>query len=443
LSSSWKSTRSGTTASLTQALFQGPAADGGLYIPVAAPTFDAARIARESGSFQETALRMAIGLLGGEVPASVLEEIVAEALDFPVPVVPIGDDLHVLELFHGPTAAFKDVGARFMASLMERVDPEPDRTRLVVVATSGDTGGAVADAFARRERFKVVVLFPKGGVTPEQRKLFSTLGTNVTAAEVPGTFDDCQALVKAAFRDASAERWGLTAANSINVGRLVPQTFYYVDAVRQGGWSEGCAFSVPSGNLGNLTGGMLAAMAGLPVRRLVSSLNVNDTFLRHLQTGAAESRPARRTISSAMDVSLPNNLERLVSLTGGELERLRGLVWARSFEDDATMACMRRVRAERGYLLDPHAAVGMLGAESYRREQGDRGPMVVLATAHPAKLPDVVEAAVGERPPPPSQMRAALGRPERIVPLENDVPAFLELLDEVSGQVSSRRVGSR
>jgi threonine synthase len=437
--SSWKSTRSGSTATLAQALFRGPAADGGLYVPSALPAVDAARIAQVSRSFQETATRLAVALLGGEVPPSVLEEIVAEALDFPVPVVPIGDDLHVLELFHGPTAAFKDVGARFMAALMDRVDPEPDRTRLVVVATSGDTGGAVADAFSRRPRFKVVVLFPEGGVTAEQRKLFTTLGGNVVAAQVPGNFDDCQALVKAAFRHASAERLGLTAANSINVGRLVPQSFYYVDAVRQGGWSDGCVFSVPSGNLGNLTGGLLAVMAGLPVKRLVSALNVNDTFLRHLTSGAAEPRPARRTISSAMDVSLPNNLERLSSLTGGDLERLRRMVWARSFDDAATMACMRRVRAGRGYLFDPHGAVGMLGAEAYRREQGERGPIVVLATAHPAKLPDVVEAAVGERPSPPGPMRAALAREERIVPIEADAGALMELLEEVSaGTVGAR-----
>jgi threonine synthase len=437
-SKSWRSTRAGSTATLAEALFQGPAPDGGLYIPSVLPAVDAARIAQVSRSFQETARLMAVALLGSEVAPDVLEEIVAEALDFPVPLVPIGDDVHVLELFHGPTAAFKDVGARFMASLMDRVDPEPDRARLIVVATSGDTGGAVADAFASRPRFKVVVLFPDGGVTAEQRKLFSTLGGNVIAAQVPGSFDDCQALVKAAFRHASADRLGLTAANSINVGRLVPQSFYYVDAVRQGRWRAGYAFSVPSGNLGNLTGGLLAAMAGLPVERLISALNVNDTFLRHLETGAAEPRPTKRTISSAMDVSLPNNLERLSSLTGGELERLRRMVWARSFDDAATMACMKRARAERGYLFDPHGAVGMLGAEAYRREAGGRGPVVVLATAHPAKLPDVVEAAVGERPAPPPRMRAALAREERIVPIEADLPALLELLESVSGAVGAR-----
>jgi threonine synthase len=248
-------------------------------------------------------------------------------------------------------------------------------------------------------------------VTAEQRKLLSTLGGNVIAAQVPGSFDDCQALVKAAFRHASADRLGLTAANSINVGRLVPQSFYYVDAVRQGRWRDGYAFSVPSGNLGNLTGG--------------------------LETGAAEPRPTKRTISSAMDVSLPNNLERLSSLTGGELERLRRTIWARSFDDAATMACMRRARAERGYLFDPHGAIGMLGAEAYRRELGARGPVVVLATAHPAKLPDVVETAVGERPAPPPRMRAALARAERIVPIEPELTALLDLLESVSGAVGA------
>ena len=429
----WKSTRSGSTATLTEALFEGPAADGGLYVPATSWRLDAPAVVRGSRSFADTALGAAITLLGDDVAPAVLEEIVAEAIDFPAPLLPLADGLHVLELFHGPTAAFKDVGTRFMAALMDRLDPEPGRTRLVLVATSGDTGGAVAHAFAGRPRFKVVVLFPNGGVSEEQRRLFTTLEGDVIAARVPGSFDDCQALVKAAFRSPAAARLGLTAANSINVGRLVPQTFYYIDAIRQGGWADGCAFSVPSGNLGNLTAGLLAAQAGLPIRRLVSSLNVNDTFLRHLETGAAEARPARRTVSSAMDVSVPSNLERLVSLTGGDLDELRRFVWSRSFDDPATMACMARVRAEHGYLADPHTAVGILGAEAYRSEQGDHGPMVVLATAHPAKLPDVVEAVVGERPPRPAAMAAAFEREERIVSVESHVRALLELLEEVAG----------
>ena len=436
--STWKSTRSGATATLTEALFQGPAPDGGLYVPAALPAVDAARIARTSGSFQETATRMAVGLLGGEVPASVLEEIVAEALDFPVPLVPIGDDLHVLELFHGPTAAFKDVGARFMAALMDRLDPEPDRTRVVLVATSGDTGGAVAHAFAARSRFRVVVLFPGSGVSDEQRRLFTTLGRNVTAVSVDDSFDACQALVKAAFRSGEAERLALTAANSINVGRLVPQSFYYVDAVRQGAWGRPCVFSVPSGNLGNITGGLIAALAGLPVERLVASLNANDVYLRHLRTGSAGRQATRKTLSSAMDVGDPSNLERLSALTGASLDELRRRTWSASFDDDATVAAMARCHRERGYLIDPHGAVGLLGAEAYReahaRGDGDRGaPTVVLATAHPAKLPAVVEAATGVHPPVPPAIAQALRAEERTVPLKGDLPGLLELLDEVAG----------
>ena len=428
----WKSTRSGATATLTEALFQGPAADGGLYIPATLPALDARAVVRNSRSFQDTALAAARGLIGDEVPTATLEEIVAEALNFPVPLVAIGDDLHVLELFHGPTAAFKDVGARFMAALMDRLDPEPDRTRVVLVATSGDTGGAVAAAFAGRPRFKVIVLFPEGGVSEEQRRLFTTLGGNVTSVELTGDFDDCQALVKQAFRSPDAGRLGLTAANSINVGRLIPQTFYYMDAIRQGGWSDGAAFAIPSGNLGNLTAGMMAAMAGLPIRKLISALNSNDTFLRHLATGAAEPRPTKRTISSAMDVSVPSNLERLDALAG-DLGRLRELVWARAFDDDATRACMKRMRAERGYLLDPHTAVAVLGAEAYRRKRGDTGPTVVLSTAHPAKLPDVVEEAVGERPVPPPGLAATMDKEERIVRVDATLAALLDLIEEAAG----------
>jgi threonine synthase len=431
--SRWKSTRSGATATLTEAIFHGPAPDGGLYIPSVVPAVDAARIARESGSFQETARRMAIALLGSEVAPAVLEEIVAETLDFPVPLVPIGDDLHVLELFHGPTAAFKDVGARFMGALMERLDPEPERARLVLVATSGDTGGAVAHAFAGRPRFKVVVLFPEHGVTDEQRRLFTTLGGNVTAVAVTGTFDTCQALVKAAFRSGESERLALTAANSINIGRLVPQSFYYVDAVRQGAWERPCVFSVPSGNLGNITGGLIAALAGLPIERLVAALNANDVFLRHLRTGSAGRQETRKTLSSAMDVGDPSNLERLSALTGMSLDELRRWFWSASFDDDATIATMARCHRERGYLFDPHGAVGMLGAEAYRAHAKTDAPMVVLATADPAKLPDIVEAATGVRPKAPPAIARALREQERTVPLGDDLPGLLELLDEVAG----------
>ena len=432
--SGYRSTRSGgVTASLSEAIFQGPAPDGGLYIPSVVPQVDAARIARESTSFAETARRMAIALLGHEVPPAMLEEIVAEALDFPVPLVPIGDGLHVLELFHGPTAAFKDVGARFMASLMERLDPEPERARLVLVATSGDTGGAVADAFVRLPRFKVVVLFPEHGVTDEQRRIFTTLGGNVTAVAVKGTFDTCQALVKSAFRSGESRRLALTAANSINIGRLIPQSFYYVDAVRQGAWDREAVFSVPSGNLGNVTGGLIAALAGLPVRRCRRKTSFALSAATSFATGSAGRQETRKTLSSAMDVGDPSNLERLSALTGMSLDELRRWFWSASFDDDQTVATMARAHRERGYLFDPHGAVGMLGAEAYREHARTDAPTVVLATADPAKLPDIVEAATGVRPRVPAAIARALREEERTVPLGDDLPGLLELLDEVAG----------
>ncbi len=430
--SGWRSTRGGPVVSLADALFQGPAPDGGLYLPARPLRLEPDVVLGGSRSFQDTALRAARAFLGDEVDAGVLEAVVGEALDFPLPLVELGDDLHVLELFHGPTLAFKDVGARFMAALMERLDPEPGRTRVVLVATSGDTGSAVAHAFAGRERFRVVVLFPEGGVSEPQRRLFSTLGGNVSAVAVQGTFDDCQRLVKASFREPAAAGLGLTAANSINVGRLLPQTFYYADAVRQGGWRDGCTFAVPSGNLGNLTAGVLAARAGLPVRKLVAALNANDVFHRYLATGGYDPGPSRPTLSNAMDVGDPSNLERLRALAGDDPERLAAWVWSASFDDNATRACMARVLRERRYLLDPHAAVGVLGAEAYRDATGDDGPRVVLATAHPAKFPEVVEEATGERPETPPRLARALEGEEHLVRLEPALAPLLALLDDVA-----------
>ncbi|MBW3534729.1 MAG: threonine synthase [Gemmatimonadetes bacterium] len=435
--SGWRSTRGGGAVSLAEAMFRGPAPDGGLYVPAEPLRLDARAVARASDSFQETGLAVARAFLGDEVAGPVLEATVAEVLDFPVPLVPLGDGLHVLELFHGPSLAFKDVGARFMAALMERLDPEPERTRVVLVATSGDTGSAVAHAFAGRRRFRVVVLFPADGVSERQRRLFSTLGGNVAAVAVRGTFDDCQRLVKDAFRDEAAARLGLTAANSINVGRLLPQTFYYVEAMRLGGWSEGCAFSVPSGNLGNLTAGLMAARAGLPVTRLVAALNRNDAFLRYLDTGTHAPAPSRRTVSNAMDVGDPSNLERLRHLTRGDPAALRRDVSAAAFDDDATVACIGRVHRERGYTLDPHGAVGILGAEAWRGG-GGQGPVVALATAHPAKFPEVVEPATGEAVAVPPRMTLALEGEERIVPLGPHLPALLELLGDAAAGLEAR-----
>jgi threonine synthase len=415
----------------SEALFRGLAPDGGLYVPAETPRLPPAAILG-GDSFRETALLIARALLGGSVSEDLLVDVIDEALDFPVPVVPLGDDLFVLELFHGPTLAFKDVGARFMAALMERLDPEPDRRRVVLVATSGDTGSAVAHAFAGRDRFQVIVLFPAGKVSDVQRRLFTTLHGNVVAAAVHGDFDDCQRLAKEAFRAPDAERFRLTSANSINAGRLVPQSFYYAEAVRVGGWlQEGCVFSVPSGNFGNLTGGLLAERLGLPVRRFIAATNANDGFHRYLVEGAFRPIDTRHTLSNAMDVGDPSNRERIDVLFEGDVERMRQSIWTSSFSDSATLECMGRVRKTRGYLLDPHTAVGFLGAEAYRVHHGADEPIVILSTAHPAKFPEVVERATGRRADPPDRLRAALEGDERWVDLDPELGALTSLLRDV------------
>ena len=434
----WRSTRSPTTARFMDALFRGQAPDGGLYVPVGPLRIDVAAILRASRSFQDTALGVARDLLGDEVPAASLHSAVAEALDFPVPLTRLEEDLHILELFHGPTLAFKDVGARFMAALMDRLDPEPHRDRIVLVATSGDTGSAVAHAFRGRDRFHVVVLFPESGVSARQRRLFSTLGENVTAAGVAGGFDDCQRLAKEAFRHDVAGRLRLTAANSINPGRLLPQMFYYVEALRQLEPAPACAFSVPSGNLGNLTAGLMAAMAGLPVLGFTAALNTNDAFLRYLRTGEHRPRPAHGTLSNAMDVGDPSNLERIRHLNDDDPVRLRRHVRAAAFDDTATLECITRVYRQHGYVIDPHGAVGVLGARAWREATGGGGPVVALATAHPAKFPEVVEPAIGETVAIPDRLAAALAGDERVVPLEPRLDALLALLDRVLGGREAR-----
>lgn len=438
----WVSTRAtgGDGVPFVEALFRGLAPDGGLYLPQPLEPLDAEALLGSAAGFREVALALSRHLLP-EVPADALEAAVAEAFDFPVPLAgPVGgeDGPLVLELFHGPSHAFKDVGARFMAALMARLDPDPDpdRPRTVLVATSGDTGGAVARAFHGRPGFRVVVLFPRDGVSAVQRRLFTTLGGNVLALAIDGPFDDCQALVKEAFAAAGSDPdLRLTSANSINVGRLVPQTFYYADALRRlrERGSHRAVFAVPSGNLGNLTGGMMARRLGFPIRRLVAATNRNDMFRRWLHEGDDAVRSPVSTLSNAMDVARPSNLERIRRLVEDDRARLLREVSALTFDDDATLACMARIEKEDGYLLDPHSAVAVLGAEAWLRGARDPAPVVALATAHPAKFPDVVRRAIGAAPEPPDHLGAALAGAERVTDLAPTVEALLDVLRNGAG----------
>lgn len=468
------STRGGEPVSLAQAVFRGLAPDGGLYVPAVLPRLgssggatDAADLANayspgraldragvtasQRGDLRPIA-RWAAPRLLPSMPASAVRRVVDRALDMPVPLVEVEPGLRVLELFHGPTHAFKDIGARFMAALMAELEDDSGPERTVLVATSGDTGGAVAAAFHGLAGYRVLVLFPRGGISERQRRQMTTLGGNVRALAVDGTFDDCQRMVKAAFADAEAAvRFRLTSANSINVARLLPQALYYLHATNLlTGWpdaapadapagpagktgdaaSSGVAprFVVPSGNLGNLCAGLIAARAGMPTSGFVAACNENRGFADLLSGRPFEPRPSVPTSSSAMDVGDPSNLERLLWLYGGDVDALRRDVTGEVVGDAETAACIRDVHRRTGYLLDPHTAVAYRAA--LRSVAASDGPTVVLATAHPAKFPDVVESATGVEVPLPPGLVATRDRPEHFSSIAPTVEALHDILRE-------------
>jgi threonine synthase len=449
----FRSTRGGPTVDLRTALREGLAPDGGLYMPTAVPPFPEGflqALARDP-SPQRTAAAVLVHLLGGEdIPVDRLEALAREALDFPLPLVRLGDDppIWMLELFHGPTLAFKDVGARVMARLLAAVPGGPGgegAPLTVLAATSGDTGGAVASAFLGVPGTRVVVLYPAGQVSPRQEAQFTTLGRNTRALRVEGTFDDCQRLVKEAFSDPELrERHHLTSANSINIGRLLPQVIYHVharvtlpgpggapDLALPGGSAGPVVMSVPSGNFGNLAAGLLARRMGLPVDHFLAATNVNDVVPEYLETGSYTPRPSLRTLSSAMDVGTPSNLERIQALYGMDVEALRRDVTGSAWSDDETRAAILRLDRERGVLLDPHGAVGLLALEAWlegREGEGWRG--IVLGTAHPAKFAEGVEPVVGRTLPLPEALAARMGTPPAFTVIAPRLPELSAALED-------------
>jgi threonine synthase len=425
---SFVSTRGAGPVSFRVALFTGMAPDGGLWMPGSVPPLTGSPHPSLVGDFAGTAAWAATAMLGPIAPPEVLDAVVREALDFPVPLVEVEPGIHVLELFHGPTLAFKDVGARFMAGMMRALDPDPAQERTVLVATSGDTGSAVAHAFRGSGPTRVVVLFPEHGVSERQRRQMTTLGGNVSAVAVAGTFDDCQHMVKAAFADADlAAKARLTSANSINVGRLLPQALYYVHAAAALGWEAAPTFVVPSGNLGNLTGGLLAMRAGVQVSGFVAACNANRVFPDYLTTRILEARPSIPTLSNAMDVGDPSNLERIRWMYGGDVGALACDVRAVSVDDAWTRETIRQVHRRTGYVLDPHGAVAFAAALEHPRS---RGPLVVLATAHPAKFPEVVEEATGVPVQVPERLAAVMDAPERVERIAAESAALRDLILE-------------
>lgn len=424
----YRSTRGGPATSLANALFAGLAPDGGLYLPAEVPRLSVPD--RIGSTFTDTARWASREFLGAAIGRDRAADIASSALDFPVPLVEVEEGVLVLELFHGPTMAFKDVGARFMAQLMSALDPNPETAapRTVLVATSGDTGGAVAAAFHGRAGYRVVVLFPGSGISDRQRRQMTTLGANVQAVAVDGSFDDCQRLAKQAFADtALVERHRLTSANSINIGRLLPQAFYYMHAARLLGWSEGApGFVVPCGNLGNLFAGLLADSAGMPNGGFLAASNSNDAFPVFLQTGAAPAGSSTRTISNAMDVGVPSNLERITRWFHDDLSAVRKRVAGSSVSDEDTRAAMADVHRRTGYLMDPHTAVAYSALRTHRSAGT---PTVLLATAHPAKFPEVVRECTGVDVPTPPRLEHAMRAPETMDTMPADFDRLSALLD--------------
>ena len=429
-------TRGGAAVSFAHALYQGLAPDGGLYVPETIEAWSSAELSRlPRRTLTDIALRVLRPFVRGELDPAVLEAVVVEALDFDVPIVEVQPRIFALELFHGPTLAFKDVGARVMARLMAALH-ERSEPLTVLAATSGDTGSAVAHAFFRVPNTRVVILYPDGRVSPTQEAQLTMLNgerANVRAYAVAGSFDDCHRLTREAFGDAALRaRMRLTSANSVNVGRLLPQMVYYFHAVAQlsslAQRSVAPVFCTPSGNFGNLTAGLLAKRSGLAVERFVAATNINDVVPDYLSRGVFAPRASVQTLANAMDVGHPSNFERMQWLYGGDVDAMRRDVAGCALTDDDVRATIRDVYERRGYLLDPHSAIayrGLAGCADIGRA-GQAG--VFLATAHPAKFAEIVEPIIGRAVEKPVPLAQALARPRHVIKIPASFDAVRQLL---------------
>jgi len=420
-------------ASLREAVVNGLAPDRGLYMPERIKPMPKAFF-RDLPKLDlpETAFAVATNFFGEDVDPEALERIVYGALNFRIPVVEVSSRICSLELFHGPTLAFKDVGARFMARLLAYFNQDESREVNVLVATSGDTGSAVANGFLGVEGVRVFVLYPKGRVSPIQECQFTTLGQNITALEVDGSFDDCQALVKSAFMDPDlTARMKLTSANSINVARFLPQSFYYfhgVGQMQQKGRGEDLVICVPSGNFGNLCSALFAVRMGLPVKRMIAANNRNDVFFKYLQTGQYIPRPSIATLANAMDVGDPSNFARILDLYDGDWNAIRAFLSGQSVDDDTILSTIRDCRWQTGYILDPHGACAYRALADGLRD-GENG--LFCETAHPAKFKDTVEEATDQPVGIPGRLAAFMRGEKKSVPLPADFQAFKAYLSSI------------
>ncbi len=412
---------------LKEALLKGLAPDGGLFMPASLPVLQRKTLEEiREMDLSGIAATLAVELFGKDVPKTELEQLTREAIPFDTPLVEVEKGIHALELFHGPTLAFKDVGARFLARLLSYFTREMDEEIHVLVATSGDTGSAVANGFLGVKGIRVHVLYPSGLVTPLQEKQFSTLGENISAVEVQGNFDDCQHLVKQAFMDEElSQRMTLTSANSINLARFLPQAFYYFRAWAQLDPGTEAFFSVPSGNYGNMTAGFVAREMGLPVHTFLSANNINDVVPSYLLTASYKPRPSTPTIANAMDVGDPSNFERIQDLFNHNYDWITRHMEGFSYSDTEIREIIGRVYRLTGYLCDPHGATGYQAALSYK-EQHPGLSGIFLETAHPAKFRESVEEVIGKELEIPERLAAFAGREKQSIPMGTD---FQELKD--------------
>lgn len=423
-------------ASLEEAIFRSLPADNGLYMPDHIPVlpkefFDTIH----EKSFNEIAVEVAYALLYEDLTREETEAIVNRAFDFIAPVRSLGDDLHVLELFHGPSLAFKDFGARFMAALMSHFLQKSEKNIHILVATSGDTGGAVAQGFYKVPGIRVTILYPSGSVSELQEKQLTTLGINVQALEVDGTFDDCQYLVKQAFLDSELNTlFNLSSANSINISRLIPQSFYYFFAYAQLVKSQKpIVFSVPSGNFGNLSAGILAWKMGLPVEKFIAATNINKVVPTYIASGIYQPRPSVATISNAMDVGNPSNFVRMKRLLNDDLESVRERVAGYFFTDEETRDAIRELYTKYGYVACPHTAVAYLGLKKYLEITNGGINGVFLSTAHPAKFIDLVEETLEQKITIPDSLEILRNREKNAVKMAASYPDFKSWLIDFYG----------
>ena len=406
--------------------------DKGLYMPLHIKKLPESFFENiENYTFQQLSFEVAHHLIGDYIPKKALKDIIHKAIVFPAPVVKIKNNIYSLELFHGPTMAFKDFGARFMAELMSYFLKDNENKTTILVATSGDTGGAVASGFHNVKGIEVIILYPSGKVSPLQEKQLTTWGDNIRAIEIDGVFDDCQRLVKTAFLDEELNsKYQFSSANSINIARLIPQSFYYFEALKQlkklGINSENIVFTVPSGNFGNLTAGLLAKRMGLPVYKFIAATNTNDTVVKYLSSGTYNAKASIATVSNAMDVGDPSNFSRIMALYGSTWNMIKEDIIGYSYNDKETIETINRIDKLENYILDPHAAVAYLACEEYLTEKN--AECVLLETAHPAKFLEVVNQAINEEIDIPIRLNLFLSKRKIALNCSNQFSDFKALL---------------